>query len=138
MPRCFVMQPQIQDVSQFPRIQKWIEKSDAECGVSSWGHVEPARSSSSLGKLQQSRKGRSFYLWLGLFYLRLVFVAHGNWAWSFLLTFEIQFGLVCLRWKICLIFLLAVPLVRKLDCFFCLGSPTVSKQKVSEKTSIAK
>ena len=44
------------------------------------------------------------YLRLGLFCLRLVFVAYGNLVWSFLLTVEIWFGLLCLRWKICLVF----------------------------------
>ena len=34
-----------------------------------------------------------FYLRLSLFYSRLVFVAYGELAWSFLLTVEIRFGL---------------------------------------------
>ena len=55
-----------------------------------------------------------FYLRLCLFYLRLVFVAYGNWVWSFLLTVENRFGL----------FLLTVPPVRKLDLVFsAYGSP---------------
>ena len=37
--------------------------------------------------------GRSFYLRVSCFYLRLVFVAYGQLAWSGLLTVEIQFGL---------------------------------------------
>ena len=44
-----------------------------------------------------------FYLRLGLFYLRLVFVAYGHLVWSFLLT-VIWFGLFYLRWKIGLVF----------------------------------
>ena len=50
-----------------------------------------------------------FYLRLILFYLRLVFVAYGQLAWSFLLTVEIRFGLLCLRWKPVWSFLLTVP-----------------------------
>ena len=46
-----------------------------------------------------------FYLRVSLLYLRLVFVAYGQLAWSFLLTVEIRFGLFCLRWKIGLVFL---------------------------------
>ena len=38
-----------------------------------------------------------FYLQVSLFYLRLVFVAYGQLAWSFLLTAENRFGLSCLR-----------------------------------------
>ena len=45
-----------------------------------------------------------FYLRVSLFYLRLVFVAYGQLAWSFLLTVEIWFGLFRLRWKIGLVF----------------------------------
>ena len=45
-----------------------------------------------------------FYFPLGVFHLRLVFVACGQLAWSFLLTVEIRFGLFCLRWKIGLVF----------------------------------
>ena len=40
---------------------------------------------------------------------RLVFVAYGQLAWSFLLTVEIRFGLLCLRWKSVWSFLLTVP-----------------------------
>ena len=50
-----------------------------------------------------------FYLRLSLFYLRLVFVAYGQLAWSFLLTVEIRFGLLSLRWKSVWSFLLTVP-----------------------------
>ena len=39
------------------------------------------------------------------FYLRLVFVASGKLAWSFLLTVEVWFGLVCLGWRIGLVLL---------------------------------
>ena len=95
--------------------------------------------------------GRSFYIRASLFYLRLVFVAYGQLAWSFLfkvwsfclwwkfgLVFftygspppaEIRFGLFCLRfppvWKLGLV-------------FFAYGSPTVSEKRraVSKKTSL--
>ena len=50
-----------------------------------------------------------FYLRVSLSYLRLVFVAYGQLAWSFLLMVEIRFGLLCLRWKSVWSFLLAVP-----------------------------
>ena len=64
-----------------------------------------------------------FHLKLGIFYLRLVFVAYGQLAWSSLLTVEIRFGLVCLRWKIGLVFLTVSP-VRKMGLvFFTYGSP---------------
>ena len=56
--------------------------------------------------------GRSVYLWVSLFYLRLVFVAYGRLAWSFYL--QLKFGLV----------------------FFAYSSPTVSKKRgVSKITS---
>ena len=62
---------------------------------------------------QMEEKGRPFYLWSGLFCLQLVFVAYEKFAWSFLLTVEIQFGLVCLQWKIGVVFLTyGVPLSR--------------------------
>ena len=68
-----------------------------------------------------SELGRSFYLRVSLFYLRLVFVAYGQLAWSFLLTVwsflltvEIRFGLFYLRF----------PPLRKLGLlFFAYGSP---------------
>ena len=41
---------------------------------------------------------------IGLLYLRLVFVAYGKLAWSFLLAVELQFGHFCLGWKIRLVF----------------------------------
>ena len=53
--------------------------------------------------------GRSFLLTGKSFYSRLVFVAYGQLAWSFLLTVEIRFGLLCLRWKSVWSFLLTVP-----------------------------
>ena len=83
------------------------------------------------------KRGGLFYLRLGLFCLRLVFVTYGglfclrskfglvfftysgNLVWSFLLTVENRFGLFFLR------FLLS----RKLGLvFFTYGSPTVSKK----------
>ena len=71
-----------------------------------------------------------FYLRVSLFCLRLVFVAYGQLAWSFLLTVEIWFGLFCLRWKIGLVFFTyGGKSVRKLGLvFFAYGSPTVSKK----------
>ena len=66
-----------------------------------------------------------FYLRVSIFYLRLVFVAYGQLAWSFLLTVEIRFGLFLaygenLVWS----FLLTVPLVRKSGLvFFAYSSP---------------
>ena len=90
-----------------------------------------------------------FYLRVSLFYLRLVFVAYGQLAWSFLLTVEIRFGLLCLRSKSVWSFLLTVPPlpeirfglfclrfppVRKLGLvFFAYGSPTVSKKDLNCK-----
>ena len=82
------------------------------------GHQEVA-----LGKpqLDYTITGRSS-LRFGLSYLRVVFVAYGKLAWSFLFTVEIRLSLLCLRWKI--------SWVRKLDMvfFFACGSPTVSKK----------
>ena len=49
-----------------------------------------------LGELFECLVGL-FYLRLGLFCLRLVFVAYGNLVWSFLLTVENRFGLFYLR-----------------------------------------
>ena len=75
-----------------------------------------------------------FYSRLGLFCLRLVFVAYGNLVWSFLLTVENRFGLFYLRFpprpEIGLVFsAYGSPPVRKLVLvFFTYGSPTVSKK----------
>ena len=66
-------------------------------------------------------KGRSFLLMVRYFFLRLVFVAYGKLAWSFLLPVEIRFGLFCLRWKVVWPFLLTFPPVRKLDLVFLLA-----------------
>ena len=54
--------------------------------------------------LVQSNRVGLFYLRVIFFYVRLVFVAYGQLAWSLLLTVEIRFGLLCLRWKIGLVF----------------------------------
>ena len=65
-----------------------------------------------------------FYLRLGPFCLRLVFVAYGQLAWSFLITVEFRFGLFYLRSKIGLVFLLTVPPRQKLGLvFLAYGSP---------------
>ena len=92
--------------------------------------------------------GRSSYLRVSLFYLRLVFVAYGHLAWSFLLTVDLRFGLFCSRWKLGFVFfaygfprpekicsfLLTFPLVRKLGLvLFAYGSPTVSKKEMNRK-----
>ena len=73
-----------------------------------------------------------FYLRLGLFYLRLVFAAHGKLAWSLLLSIEIRFGLfnVLLTVENRLVFLvLTVPPIRKLGLvFFAYASHTISKK----------
>ena len=73
--------------------------------------------------------GRCFYLWLGLVVSRLVFVAYGKLAWSYLLTAEIQFGLFCLRSKIGLFFFTYSSASRNLIWSFLFAvSPTVSKK----------
>ena len=65
-----------------------------------------------------------FYLRLGLFYLRLVFVAYGQLAWSSLLTVEIRFGRSAYGGNSVWSFLLTVPPARKLGfVFFAYGSP---------------
>ena len=82
-----------------------------------------------------------FYLRVSLVYLRLVFVAYGQLAWSSLLTVEIRFGLFAYgRNRFGLFYLrsspwpeirfgLTVPRLRKLGLvFFAYGSPTVSKK----------
>ena len=72
---------------------------------------------------------KSFYLWLRLFYFRVVFAAYGKLAMSSLLTVEVRFGLLCLRWKIGLVSYLQFPPVQKLDqVFFAYGSPAASKK----------
>ena len=82
-----------------------------------------------------------FCLRLGLFYLRLVFVAYAKLAWSSLLTVQISvWSFLNLRLKVVLVFfayggnlvlcfLLTVPPVRKsgLVCSAC-GSPIVRKK----------
>ena len=75
---------------------------------------------------------------LGLFYLRLVFVAYGHLAWSFFLRLKFGLVLFCLWRKIGLVFFLRFPPVWTLDLvFFTHGSPTVSRKRraVSKKTS---
>ena len=57
--------------------------------------------------LKRKRVGLTFGV--GLFNLRLVFVAYGNLGGSFLLTVEIGSGLFCLRWKIGLVFFTYAP-----------------------------
>ena len=59
---------------------------------------------SFLENLSVPKKGRSFCLRLGPYYLRLVFAAYGRLVWYFLLTVEIGLVIFCLRWKISLVF----------------------------------
>ena len=70
------------------------------------------------------KKGGSFYLQLGIFYLQLVLATYGQLAWSFLLTVEIWFGLSAYGGKSVWSFLHTVPPVRKLGLvIFPYGSP---------------
>ena len=65
-----------------------------------------------------------FYLRVSLFYLRLVFVAYGQLAWSFLLTVEIGFVFLLTVENRLGLFYLRFPPVRKLGLvFFAYGSP---------------
>ena len=65
---------------------------------------------------------RSFYLQLGLLHLRLVFVAYGNLAWSFLLG--VKFGLVLFVYDGKSVGLFTFPPIGKLSLvFLAYGSP---------------
>ena len=104
-----------------------------EANASSGARSEVPRCSWKSGH-QQHPKGQKtgrvglFYLRVSLFQLRLVFVAYGQLAWSFLLTVENRFGLFYLRFSQSGIrfglFCLRFFPVRKLGLvFFAYGSP---------------
>ena len=60
-------------------------------------------------KMPNQKKGRFFYLRLGLSYLQLVFVAYGKMAWSLFLTVDIRLGLFAYGAKSVWSFYLVVP-----------------------------
>ena len=63
-----------------------------------------------------------------MFYLRLIFVAYGKVAWSFLVMVEMWFGLSCLWWKVSLVFFAYGSSRPEIGCgLFTYGSPTEVK-----------
>ena len=105
--------PQLHHVMDFPfpwepNPAEWIYNPTSSLQAVSYDYNPHIQESPDPRAPESPQKGGGlFYLRLGLFYLRLVFVTYGglfcygwNSVWSFLLTVEIRFGLVCLRRKI--------------------------------------